>query len=261
MNNSMNNKTYTTLRRVMMTVAMAAGVCIAAWGQGTTTTVVQAGSGVTKIAVGQNEAKAVINGDAVQAAEGATVTIVGAAPAAGQVARLKLTRMVESSENGQTGENPSTTTNGQTGENPSTATNGQTGGSGTGQSFSLESVLEITYEMKDFEMNIYWYNLPDDIRAQLPENGSIEEIVTLKLENYTESTAEVTKTMKFPTMFVEDETVWILFAGPEVDSTSWFVVNGKGQDDGSLQVKIPAKNFAKFAGKTFAAFVFVPGKE
>ena len=95
----MNNKTYATLRRVIFTVAMAAGVCMAAWGQETSTAEVQAGSGVTKIA-----GEAVSSGATVQTASGSTVTIEGAAPQAGKVARLKLTRKEDSSESEQAGD-------------------------------------------------------------------------------------------------------------------------------------------------------------
>ena len=112
----MNKKTYQTMRRAVFTVAFAAGVCGAAWGQEALTTVVQAGSGVTKIGLGQEAATEVLSNATVEAASGTTVKIEGAAPAPGKLARLKLTRREDLDPNIHTGENPGNDPGGQTSE-------------------------------------------------------------------------------------------------------------------------------------------------
>ena len=246
---TLGSRNYATLRRVMFTVAMAAGVCGAAWSQGTTTvnqgtttvsqgttTVVQAGQNVTKIAEG-----AVSGGATVQVASGTTVSIEGAAPAAGKVARLKLTRKAENAENGQS-------ENGQSGES----------GISQSQSASLESTddndetLRLKHNIK--ASNDFNY-LPDDIRDQLPDNASITDILTLTLDNY--STGDLTATIKFDTPFAASADVWIVFAYPIDDGdASWFIVQGTAVDDGSVQTTIPANTLAQLANKKFIAFAF-----
>ena len=248
---TLGSRNYATLRRVMFTVAMAAGVCGAAWSQGTTTvnqgtttvnqgtttvsqgttTVVQAGQNVTKIAEG-----AVSGGATVQVASGTTVSIEGAAPAAGKVARLKLTRKAENAENGQSGES----------------------GTSLSQNASLESTddndetLRLKHNIK--ASNDFNY-LPDDIRDQLPDYASITDILTLTLDNY--STGNLTATIKFDTPFAADADVWIVFAYPIDDGdASWFIVQGTAVDDGSVQTTIPANTLAQLANKKFIAFAF-----
>ena len=247
---TLGSRNYATLRRVMFTVAMAAGVCGAAWSQGTTTvnqgtttvsqgtttvsqgttTVVQAGQNVTKIAEG-----AVSGGATVQVASGTTVSIEGAAPAAGKVARLKLTRKAEKTENGQSGES----------------------GISLSQNASLESTddNDETLRLKhNIESNDFNY-LPDDIRDQLPDNASITDILTLTLENY--STGDLTATIKFDTPFAASADVWIVFAYPIDDGdASWFIVQGTAVDDGSVQTTIPTNTLAQLANKKFIAFAF-----
>lgn len=252
-----------------MTVAMAAGVCFAAWGQGTTTTVVQAGPGVTKIAVGLNEVKAVTNGDAVQAAEGATVTIVGAAPAAGQVARLKLTKKEESSsESAQTGENPSTAPNGQTGENPSIVPGGGTGESGTSQSQTVslkpsgeelrEDLSELKSEIQTLE-NLF-NNSDDNTKTWLEDHEvTLAETMTLTLKNYQEGMKDQVVTIASKTTLIAGDEIWFSIAYPTGSNISWLVIKGLGKDDGKAEITIPANTCAQLADKTFLAFLLVPG--
>ena len=244
---TLGSRNYATLRRVMFTVAMAAGVCGAAWSQGTTTvnqgtttvsqgttTVVQAGQNVTKIAGG-----AVSGGATVQATPGLTVSIEGAAPAAGKVARLKLTRKAENTENGQSGES----------------------GISLSQNASLESTddNDETLRLKhNIESNDFNY-LPDDIRDQLPDNASITDIYTLTLKDYI--TGDLTATIKFETPFEGGADMWIVFAYPIEDGgASWFIVQGRALDDGSVQTKIPANTLAQLANKKFIAIVIVANK-
>ena len=248
---TLGSRNYATLRRVMFTVAMAAGVCGAAWSQGTTTvsqgtttvsqgttTVVQAGQNVTKIAGG-----AVSGGATVQVASGTTVSIEGAAPAAGKVARLKLTRKAENTENGQS-------ENGQSGES----------GISLSQNASLESTddndetRQLKHNIEEKASNDFNY-LPDDIRDQLPDNASITDIYTLTLDNY--STGDLTATIKFDTPFAASADVWIVFAYPIDDGdASWFIVQGTAVDDGSVQTTIPANTLAQLANKKLIAFAF-----
>lgn len=237
----------------MMTVAMAAGVCIAVWGQGTTT-VVQAGSGVTKIAIGDAAATEVNKGDAVQAAEGATVTIVGAAPAAGKVARLKLTKKEKSSSESA-----------QTGENPSIAPNGEPGGSGTGQSqeASLHDA-DLPKELEDLK-NVNTLNdlflMFQDIESQLPKDPddlTLIEKMTLTLgnyEDYEEDMGVMTLTLEPKAKFSNEESVLIIFVYHINGKVSWSAVNGVGKENGSVQTTIPASTFVYLADQTFVAFL------
>lgn len=254
---TLGSRNYATLRRVMFTVAMAAGVCGAAWSQATTTvnqgtttvnqgtttvsqgttTVVQAGQNVTKI-----EGWTVSGGATVQATPGLTVSIEGAAPAAGKVARLKLTRKAENTENGQSGES----------------------GTSQSQSASLESTddtdetFRLKHNIEENASNDFNY-LPDDIRDQLPDNASITDILTLTLKDYT--TGDLTATIKFDTPFAAGADVWIVFAYPFDDGdASWFIVQGTALDDGSVQTTIPANTLAQLANKKFIAIAIVANK-
>lgn len=233
---TLGSRNYATLRRVMFTVAMAAGVCGATWSQGTTT-VVQAGQNVTKI-----EGWTVSGGATVQATPGLTVSIEGAAPAAGKVARLKLTRKAENTENGQSGES----------------------GISQSQSASLESTddtdetFRLKHNIEENASNDFNY-LPDDIRDQLPDNASITDILTLTLKDYT--TGDLTATKKFDTPFAAGADVWIVFAYPIEDGgASWFIVQGRALNDGSVQATIPASTLAQLANKKFIAIAIVANK-
>jgi hypothetical protein len=202
-----------------------------------TTTVVQAGQNVTKIAEG-----AVSGGATVQVASGTTVSIEGAAPAAGKVARLKLTRKAENAENGQSGES----------------------GTSLSQNASLESTddndetLRLKHNIEQKASNDFNY-LPDDIRDQLPDNASITDIYTLTLKDYI--TGDLTATIKFETPFAGGADMWIVFAYPIEDGgASWFIVQGRALDDGSVQTTIPANTLAQLANKKFIAIVIVANK-
>lgn len=281
----MNNKVIhqnLCVRRVMFTVALAAGVCGAAWGQGTLSTVVQAGQGVTKIAVGEGNASTVSNGVMVQAASGTAVSIE-AAPAPGKAARLKLTRIedVDLSEHtghvidpgSQTGDSPANDPSSQTGESPTndpgsqaseSPTNdpsSQIGESGGGQSQQVSLIStednEQTNSLKteiSGSLNHLFEKMPAEDKDKLPSSLNLKETMTLKLDNYSVNSGDVTLNFLLETPFESGIEIWIVFACPTNEDTSWFTVKSVGKENGSIVMTIPATTLSQLANKTFVAF-------
>ena len=243
----MNNKTYQTMRRAVFTVAFAAGVCGAAWGQEALTTVVQAGSGVTKIGVGQEAATEVLSNATVEAASGTTVRIEGAAPAPGKLARLKLTRREDLDPNIHTGENP--------GNDPG----GQPGEISGNQNLSLISTGDNsrTSQIKNGVNIVNDLALPDEIRGKLHGDDPIVDIETMKLEGYKEGIGNVTLNYKSNAAFTCGLIYWILFACPGESDISWLLVNGVGLIDGSVNIQIPADILSQLARDRFVVFVIL----
>lgn len=258
-----------SVKRVMFTVAMAAGVCSAAWGQGTTTgqgttatgsqgtlsTVVEVGSGVTKIAVGQDAATTVSNGVMVPATSGTTVSIE-AEPVPGKAARLKLIRREDVDLSEHTSEGHVNDPSGQTGEAQVIDPSGQTGEGSVSQKASLKETSDIdeTTQLKNLDMPSVYQDLPADINSQLTEGWLIIERMTLTLCNYNASLGDVTLNFIPKTKFTKDDGTQVLFAYPTPGTVSWFLVKGTGQADGSINIEIPANTCALLAGKTFVAF-------
>lgn len=269
----MNNKVIhqnLCVRRVMFTVALAAGVCGAAWGQGTLSTVVQAGQGVTKIAVGEGNASTVSNGVMVQAASGTAVSIE-AAPAPGKAARLKLTRIedVDLSEHtghviapgSQTGDSPANDPSSQTSESPTNDPSSQIGESGGGQSQQVSLIStednEQTNSLKteiSGSLNHLFEKMPAEDKDKLPSSLNLKETMTLKLDNYSVNSGDVTLNFLLETPFESGIEIWIVFACPTNEDTSWFTVKSVGKENGSIVMTIPATTLSQLANKTFVAF-------
>ena len=245
----MNNKVIhqnLCVRRVMFTVALAAGVCGAAWGQGTLSTVVQAGQGVTKIAVGEGNASTVSNGVMVQAASGTAVSIE-AAPAPGKAARLKLTRIEDVDLSEHTGH-----------VNDPSSQIGESGG-GLRQQVSLISTED--NEQTNFlkteisgSLNHLFEKMPVEDKDKLPSSLNLKETMTLKLDNYSVNSGDVTLNFLLETPFEGGIEIWIVFACPTNEDTSWFTVKSVGKENGSIVMTIPATTLSQLANKKFVAF-------
>lgn len=257
----MNNKVIhqnLCVRRVMFTVALAAGVCGAAWGQGTLSTVVQAGQGVTKIAVGEGNASTVSNGVMVQAASGTAVSIE-AAPAPGKAARLKLTRIEDVDLSEHTGHviDPGS----QASESPTNDPSSQIGESGGGQSQQVSLIStednEQTNSLKteiSGSLNHLFEKMPAEDKDKLPSSLNLKETMTLKLDNYSVNSGDVTLNFLLETPFESGIEIWIVFACPTNEDTSWFTVKSVGKENGSIVMTIPATTLSQLANKTFVAF-------
>lgn len=243
----MNNKTYQTMRRAVFTVAFAAGVCGAAWGQEALTTVVQAGSGVTKIGLGQEAATEVLSNATVEAASGTTVRIEGAAPAPGKLARLKLTRREDLDPNIHTGENPGNDPGGQSGEISQQHNLSLKRTDDNGQTLQLKNGVNTVNDLA----------LPDIIKGHFRGDDEINDIETMKLEGYKEGIGNVTLNYKSNAAFIGCLIYRILFACPGESDISWLLVDGEGFQDGSLNIAIPADILPQLARDRFVVFVIL----
>ena len=99
--------------------------------------------------------------------------------------------------------------------------------------------------------------LPEEIKEQLPEGVStVKETITMTLENYDPGMGAVTLKIAPKKIFTKGEKTTVVIALPDGNGGyTFFYVEGEGQEDGTLNLNIPADTAKALAGKTFVTMI------
>ena len=94
--------------------------------------------------------------------------------------------------------------------------------------------------------------LPENIRSQIPAGRTqINELLTAQFEgNISGITKDVLVTVRFETAYEKGSDVTVLLGILE-DPIDWHTFAGKGQEDGSVQFKVPFAVFQKIMDNPF----------
>ena len=99
--------------------------------------------------------------------------------------------------------------------------------------------------------------LPDDIKELLPEGVSkVAEAITMTLENYDPEMGTVTLKIASKKTYTKGEKATVVIALPDGNGGyTFFYIEGEGQDDGTLNLNIPADTAKALTGKTFVTMI------
>lgn len=123
----------------------------------------------------------------------------------------------------------------------------------TAETTALKALIEDAVKNSDI-LSV----LPDDIKSKLPAGVSkLVEAITLRLENYESEMGAVTvKVQPANKKYNKGDKATVVIALPDgKGGYTWFLIEGEGQEDGTLALSLPAATAARLAGKTFITMI------